>query len=664
MELPGRRQVAVVTLFLLSLLPLARQAAAGVGVWTPLGPDGGSVWAMAVDPDDADVIYAGTRNGIFKSTDAGATWTVASKGLGPTGVWVRSLAVTSDAVYAGTNDNGVYKSTDGGAIWFPASAGLPAPVVLSPNVGALVADPSSPNRIWAGTNRGVYLTTNGGLTWQERRRGLPFDVASRGLALAPDGKTLYVTNLRSIFKTTNQGKKWVRVSNGLTGGSVGDVVLDPTNPSIVFAAGPGLWKSTNGGASWTQIAPKMFDGGVLALAWQGTRLFAGLASPTRRGIFYSDDHGATWTAAMENPFDPIILELAAGPDLVYAGTASSTEVAGVFRSLDHGRTWDLSTAGLTSLGARGVAVDPILTHSDVLYTGVEDIGVFKSPDRGATWELGIRTDPDLSPIRISTILVDPSPLVDPGRMSIVYAGSGFGPGGLFQSQDAGDTWEKVAEVPLMVEALALDRRISGAVWAAGFPGLYHSDDQGETWEGFAVPGGENLWLRAFQVDPHDPNILWAAGALIDARPSGVRLNLRLFRSADAGQTWQRRETGRAGTSVLSLAVDPANSSLLLAGTDTGLFRTADAGLTWTKVPGFAAAVNAIVAAPAAPTAFYANLEGFGVQRSVDGGVTWTPARRGLAPVPVTTLAVDPHDPRRLYAGSETRGVFTWTEPTP
>jgi hypothetical protein len=75
-------------------------------------------------------------------------------------------------------------------------------------------------------------------------------------------------------------------------------------------------------------------------------------------------------------------------------------------------------------------------------------------------------------------------------------------------------------------------------------------------------------------------------------------------------------------------------------------------------------VNAIVAAPAAPTAFYANLEGFGVQRSVDGGVTWTPARRGLAPVPVTTLAVDPHDPRRLYAGSETRGVFAYTEPTP
>lgn len=658
MESLRRRQVAVAALVFLSLLPLARQAVAGVGVWTPLGPDGGSVWALAVDPDDTDVVYAGTRNGVFKSTDAGATWTATSKGLGPTGVWVMSLAVTggvSNAVYAGTYANGVFKSTDGGASWVSASAGLPAPVFGAQNVGALLVDPISPNRIWAGTNRGVFLTTNGGLTWQERRRGLPLDAASRGLALAPDGKTLYVSNQRSVFKTTNQGKKWTRVSSGLYVGSVGDVVLDPTAPSTVFAAGFGLWKTTNGGAKWTRVAPNLFDGVVLALARQGTRLFASHVSEARQGIFYSDDHGATWTPAAVSPFDSVILDIAAGPDLVYAGTNSANLAAGVFRSLDHGRTWDLSIAGLTSLGVRGVAVDP--TNSDVLYTGIDDIGVFKSLDRGATWEqLDLGLDP-LQLIRVSAILVDPS---DP---SVVYAGSGFGPGGLFRSEDAGATWEKIAAVvPLMTEALAVDPRTPGAAWAAGYPGLYHTDDLGETWERLAVPGGENIWLRAFQVDPQHPEVLWAAGALIDARPSGVRLQIRLFRSVDAGQTWQRRETGLAGTSVLSLAVDPANPNLLLAGTETGLFRTADAGVTWTKVPGFAAAVNTIVAAPTTPTGFYAHLAGFGVQRSTDGGLTWTPARRGLAPVPVNSLTVDPANPRQLYAGSQTRGVFAYTEP--
>lgn len=655
MESHRSRQVVVALIFL-SLFALP--ALAGVGVWTPLGPDGGAGWVLAVDPDNADVVYAGTRNGIFKSIDAGATWAPASKGLGPTSVWVMSLAVTPGAVYAGTYTNGVFKSTDGGASWFAASAGLPPAFVLTPNVGALVADPRVPGRIWAGTNRGVYLTTNGGLSWQQRLRGLPLDAPSRGLALAPDGKTLYATNTRAIFKTTNQGKKWVRVSNGITTGSVGDVVLDPTNPSTLFAGGVGLWKSTNGGASWTRVAATLFDGGVPALVWQGTRLLASHASLARNGIhgiWYSDDHGATWTAAVENPSDSVALDLAVGPDLVYAATPSNTLAAGVYRSLDHGRTWDLSIAGLTALGARGVTVDP--GDPDVLYTGIDDLGVFKSVDRGVSWaQLDLGLEP-LQQIRVSTVLVDPS------DSAIVYAGSAFGPGGLFRSGDAGASWQKVADVgQLMPEVVAADPRTPGAVWVAGYPALYHSDDHGGSWDPFAMPGGDTLWLRAFRVDPQHSEVLWAAGAFLDIRPSGVRLQIRLFRSADAGQTWQRRETGLTGTSVLSLAVDPANSNLLLAGTETGLFRTADAGVTWTKVPGFSAAVNTIVAAPTTPTGFYAHLAGFGVQRSTNGGITWTPARRGLAPVPVTTLAVDPNDPRLLYAGSETRGVFDYTQP--
>jgi photosystem II stability/assembly factor-like uncharacterized protein len=639
------------------LLVLAVPAFAGVGVWTPLGPDGGHVSALAVDPDDADIVYAGTRNGIFKSTDAGATWAVASKGLGPAGAWVHTLVATSDAVYAGTESNGVYKSIDGGATWVPSSKGLPAPEEYTTNVSVLVADPRFPNRLWAAAGRSLFLTTNGGLSWQERSRGLPVGATGQGLALAPDGNTLYVSNFRAVFKTTNQGKRWSRVSLGLPGdASLGELTVDPTTPSTVFVgAGTGLWRTTNGGASWKRV---LSGGTVLALAWQGTRLFAGVSGETLHGVYSSDDHGTTWTAAAQSPSDPEILDLAAGPDLVYAGTRRSfIQAGGVFRSLDHGRTWDPSFHGLISQEAFCVAVDP--TDPDVLYAGVGSLGVFKSTDRGATWELlDLGLPPTLPiPFEIDALLVDPS------NPDTVYAGTNAGSGGAYLSRDAGASWALIDpnEISLRIQTLAADPRTTGAVWAAGFPGLYHSSN-GETWEPATSPARDEFGFEshAFLVDRNAPDVLWAAGSTAFR---GAPL-IRLSRSADGGKTWQPRETRLAGSRVLALAIDPFDSNLLLAGTDSGLFRTTDAGLTWTKVPGFTASVNTIVAAPTTPTAFYANLDGFGVQRSINGGVTWTPARRGLAPLPVDTLTVDPNDPRRLYAGTATRGVFEYTEPSP
>src|SRR6185436_12020398 len=136
----------------LTLLALALPAAAGVGIWTPLGPDGGHVWALAVDPADPDIVYAGTVLGVFKSTDGGETWAASSRGLGPQGVWVRALLAVPGAVYAGTQYNGLFKSTDGGQTWFSASRGLPGPRPgFGPIVGVLLQVPRQPNRIWAGT---------------------------------------------------------------------------------------------------------------------------------------------------------------------------------------------------------------------------------------------------------------------------------------------------------------------------------------------------------------------------------------------------------------------------------------------------------------------------------------------------------------------------------
>ncbi|HWM90357.1 MAG TPA: hypothetical protein VN493_06280 [Thermoanaerobaculia bacterium] len=644
---------------IVALVALALPAAAGLGAWTPLGPDGGTVYTLAVDPGDPDTVFAGTQSGMFRSTDGGETWSWAGRGLKPEGVDVRSILVTAGAIYIGTDDDGIFKSTDGGQSWVPASNGIPGVRPgFGPNVGALTIDPRNPNRIWAGTHRGLFSTTNGGANWTTRFQGDPFDNPIQGIAIDPANGQIYISShSRGVYTSTDQGKKWVKVSKGLLGASYFDLLLDPQNPSVLYVGtGLGVWKSTNRGGQWTKAGFNESPSSSLpvrALAWQGDRLFAGVLS---RGVFYSDDRGRTWNPAPENPEDLDILEVAAGPGAVYAGTFGDRNPGGVFRSLDRGLTWEPARKGLQSLAVDAVAVDP--TDPDVLYAAANLAGLFKSTDRGASWQpLNLGLPLNANP-RISTLLVAPT---DPAT---VYAGSGYGTGGLFASEDGGETWRQVLS-NFNAEDLEQDSR-PGDVWAGGFPGLYHNGDGGDPWVRFPVPGGDNVWIRAMEQDPTDPDVLWAAGGVFVKRPSGFsRLELRVFRSTDRGQTWQRRDKGinaPFGFSVIDLALDPADPDTLYAGTDLGLYRTRDAGLTWTAVPGFSGPVSEVETAPTQPTAVYAFRPGFGVLRSRDQGATWVAVRRWLTSTPLLDLLVDPTDPRRLYAGTLTRGLFTYTEP--
>ena len=151
--------------------------------------------------------------------------------------------------------------------------------------------------------------------------------------------------------------------------------------------------------------------------------------------------------------------------------------------------------------------------------------------------------------------------------------------------------------------------------------------------------------------------MWIAGT---SQLAKKKVQPRAFRSADGGLTWERRDTGIGGKTVLGLALDPAApDTTLYAATDKGLYRSTDAGKTWKLLPGTAGEITQVATTPAA---VYAFLTGFGLMRSVDRGQTWTPARTGLGALPVLDLTVDPHDPEHLYAGTLSRGLFEYTEP--
>jgi ligand-binding sensor domain-containing protein len=127
--------------------------------WVPIGPYGGSVHALVIKPQAPDTLYAGTDNGVFKSTNGGTNWTAINSGLTDTGV--SALAIdpqTPDTLYAGTSNGGVFKSTNGGMNWTAINTGL-----TNTHVNALAIDPQTPDILYAGTNGdGVFKSTNGG----------------------------------------------------------------------------------------------------------------------------------------------------------------------------------------------------------------------------------------------------------------------------------------------------------------------------------------------------------------------------------------------------------------------------------------------------------------------------------------------------------------------
>ena len=308
--------------------------------WNPVnrGLNATSIRAIAVDPIAPANLYAGTTRGVFKSAQSGETWTHAITGLTTPGNY--AIAVDpqmTSTVYAGSNGSGIYKSVDGGDEWFHLD-GLGWHVISS-----IAIDPDASAVIYAGTpSHGIYKSTDGGVTWNSINSGLiSRDV--RHVAVDPQvTNTLYAGFGRDIwgpaglFKTNDGGNSWFEA--GLVGSSISAVAVDPQASRTVYAASDldtsddpariGVYKSTDGGGSWTAVNDGLTNRDVHALAIDPhtpTTIFAG----TSGGVFRSMNGGASWTAMNDGLTSRSIRALTIDPRApanLYAGTAG-----GVFR---------------------------------------------------------------------------------------------------------------------------------------------------------------------------------------------------------------------------------------------------------------------------------------------------------------------------------------------
>jgi photosystem II stability/assembly factor-like uncharacterized protein len=609
------RRLSVMLAVSVGFLMAPSWAADQSDLWTALGlPSGGVANRIVMDPSHTQTMYTLVPDrGIYKTTDAGASWTLiyTSKMV----VWLEMDPFQSSTLYFTEDNNALFTSTDGGQTWNETDTGLP--VNQPANSLAfqdgeppifLVADPANTGVLYEVTaEKAVYKSTDGGTHWNESDTGInPASandlrqgaVSIQSFVIDPaNTHVLYLTNtsgadattglpgmgLAGVYKSTDGGAHWSQI---LSGEDIFGLGIQPGNDQVLFASGNyNLYTSTDGGAHWSHTnAPNTplyskfcFDPANAQHMWA-----------IGMGLLASADGGATWTEPTTDFLNYDAMDMVVDPN---TGTLYSASPGyGVGMSVDGGATWAPANAGIHDVAASQMLVG----HDGTVYVGTTASGLFRSADAGAHWTAidgGLFSGTQTS---VKQIVEDPT-------SGMLY----FVNGDFFGSPDQGDNWTRFI-VPLSgdYQAIALTPGSPSTVYVGQMQGVQKSTDQGAHWTTI------NTGLPA----PHTDFVGALASSPVDAdKAFGGTFNHGLYMTSDGGAHWQHVD-GLDMSGVLALAIDPEQANTVYASSDQG-----------------------------------------GLAKSVDGGMTWSDSGDGMDGDTIALISIDPADGDDLVAMSETAG---------
>jgi photosystem II stability/assembly factor-like uncharacterized protein len=655
-----------------------RSSLAGALRWRNIGPfRGGRVTAVAGVATQPFVYYMGaTGGGVWKTEDAGVTWTNISDGFFRTGsVGAVSVAESNpNIVYVGMGEgclrgnistgDGVYKSTDAGRTW--THVGL----ADSSQIGRMRIDPSNPDVVYVaaighpyGPNaeRGLFRTKDGGRSWQ-KVLFVDDKTGAADIAMDPSNpQVLYATtwqvlrtpwNITSIgpggglYKSIDGGDTWTKLTSGLPATNLGKigVTVSPANPQRVWATVEaddkgGVYRSDDGGKTWQLLnggfnmtARQYYYGHIFADPVDANTVYTFCA----KYFYKSTDGGKTYTEIQTphsdyhdlwiDPKNP--LRMVNGSD---GGAAITFNGGGAWSSLDnqptaqfyavitdnsvpyriYGSQQDNTTVSIASRTNGGG-----ITESDWHpVAGGESGYLAPTPSvppvvyGGSYWGHLTRYDERTGEVRNITVWPDynggrPASdvkyrfqwtfpiVVSPHDANTVFAGAQV----LFRTTNGGQSWEAISpdltrndkakqnggrleEYYSTIFTIAESRVTKGVIWTGSDDGLVQvTRDGGRTWQNVTPPAIQPYTrINIVEASPHDAGTAYIAVnryQLDDFRPY-------LFKTADYGKTWTAIASGIPERSFArTIREDPKRRGLLYAGTETGVYYSTNDGAEW------------------------------------------------------------------------------------
>lgn len=664
-----------------------------LGRWTAVGPGnvGGRIRSLVIDPGAPATMYAGgVAGGVWKTVNSGTTWTPLTDLLPNLAVCSLAMAPgNSSVLYAGTGEGfgnsdavrgaGIFKTANAGASWTQLSATATEAFYY---VNDIVISPTNANRVYAATRKGVYLSSDAGTSWIQVHDASTISGCT-DLAISDNAGTdrvfaacgMWTTSPTAyILRSTDNGQTWPQVHTQAYMDRT-SLAIAPSDPDVIYALASNnnktkdylytngllaVLKSTDGGTTWSAVYTNTNDCTVPADMLLTNPQSAMCPCTTKAENFSNQG----W-------YDNVIAVDPKSPDIVWAGGID------LFRSDDGGQSWGMASYWWTETSR------PYYNHADhhvlvfhpdydgdanqTLYSGHDGgLAVTANARAGVTQTVCDTTNPP----QVAWTSLNNGLSVTQYYYGAVYPGGGTFFGG---AQDNGTTRGTTAAGPNAWATLLGGDGGAVAVNPGNTDILYgeytnlsmvRSTDGGANFEncvsGITEKASDFPFITVFVMDPGNPDILWTG-------------NKYPWRTVNGATQWTQAGALLAGDSSISaMAVAPGNSNLVAIGKTNGYILVGTAALSatsatvWPSAQPVTGNISSLAFDPADTQTLYATCSNFGqhhVLKSEDGGSTWADisgsGASGLPDVPTFSVVVDPNVPSRLYVGTDV-GVFVTT----